>query len=271
MGGIPIELVDEFRYLGCMLRNNDSYEKDVQQRCAKTNSASNFLRKRLWSTPIINGSQTVSGQERKQGAVEMPHQVQFFHDSALTRQCASNSTKHKIWRQREITWAFRDPFELLKDDHSRQLVRSLISTGFALWGDALDGRLEFEDVSHLVNNNNYVTKPPGVDIDILFARRSHGDEEAFDGKGNMVAHSGYPPKGILHLDADEEWSFDGSRGVDLRYVMIHEIGHLLGLRHSRKRSSIMSKYYRNLSTGMRLPRVDILSIKRLYRISDRYS
>lgn len=42
--------------------------------------------------------------------------------------------------------------------------------------------------------------------------------QAFDGKGNMVAHSGYPPQGILHLDADEDWSFDGSHGVDLRYV-----------------------------------------------------
>ncbi|ETN69956.1 hypothetical protein NECAME_14988 [Necator americanus] len=107
------------------------------------------------------------------------HQVRTVAVSCnrINKFSASNSTKHKIWRQREITWAFRDPFELLKDDHSRQLVRSLISTGFALWGDALDGRLEFEDVSHLVNNNNYVTKPPGVDIDILFARRSHGDEE----------------------------------------------------------------------------------------------
>lgn len=33
-----------------------------------------------------------------------------------------------------------------------------------------------------------------------------------------MAHSGYPPKGVLHLDADEMWSFDGSDGVDLRYV-----------------------------------------------------
>ncbi|KAK6739499.1 hypothetical protein RB195_008176 [Necator americanus] len=33
--GQPIELVDEFCYLGCTLKNNGSYERDVQQRCAK--------------------------------------------------------------------------------------------------------------------------------------------------------------------------------------------------------------------------------------------
>ncbi|KAK6737703.1 hypothetical protein RB195_020046 [Necator americanus] len=54
VNGQPIELVDEFCYLGCTLKNNDSYERDVQQRCAKATSAFNSLTKRLWSTPITN-------------------------------------------------------------------------------------------------------------------------------------------------------------------------------------------------------------------------
>ncbi|KAK6729736.1 hypothetical protein RB195_006657 [Necator americanus] len=49
--GQPIELVDEFCYLGCTLKNNGNYERDVQQRCAKATSAFNSLRKCLWSTP----------------------------------------------------------------------------------------------------------------------------------------------------------------------------------------------------------------------------
>ncbi|KAK6736131.1 hypothetical protein RB195_019044 [Necator americanus] len=52
--GQPIELVDEFCYLGCTLKNNGSYEKDIQQRCAKATSALNSLTKCLWSTPITN-------------------------------------------------------------------------------------------------------------------------------------------------------------------------------------------------------------------------
>ncbi|KAK6761136.1 hypothetical protein RB195_022269 [Necator americanus] len=38
--GQPIELIDELRYLGCMLKNNDSYEEDIQQICAKATTAS---------------------------------------------------------------------------------------------------------------------------------------------------------------------------------------------------------------------------------------
>ncbi|KAK6763982.1 hypothetical protein RB195_024351 [Necator americanus] len=52
--GHPKELVDEFCYLGCMLKNNGSYERDVQQRCAKATSAFYSLTKCLWSTPITN-------------------------------------------------------------------------------------------------------------------------------------------------------------------------------------------------------------------------
>ncbi|KAK6765531.1 hypothetical protein RB195_025439 [Necator americanus] len=52
--GQPTELVDVFCYLGCMLKNNGSYERDVQQRCAKSTSAFNSLTKCLWSTPVTN-------------------------------------------------------------------------------------------------------------------------------------------------------------------------------------------------------------------------
>ncbi|KAK6742349.1 hypothetical protein RB195_009924 [Necator americanus] len=48
--GQPIELADEFCYLGGTLKNNSSYEKDIQQRCAKAVSAFNSLTKCLWST-----------------------------------------------------------------------------------------------------------------------------------------------------------------------------------------------------------------------------
>ncbi|KAK6737668.1 hypothetical protein RB195_020028 [Necator americanus] len=52
--GQPIELVDEFCYLGCMLKNKGSHEKDIQQRCAKAVSALKPLTKYLWSNSITN-------------------------------------------------------------------------------------------------------------------------------------------------------------------------------------------------------------------------
>ncbi|KAK6743730.1 hypothetical protein RB195_010806 [Necator americanus] len=57
VGGQLIELVDEFGYLACTLRNNGSYEKDIKQRPAKAISAFNFLTKCLWSTkPLTKAS-----------------------------------------------------------------------------------------------------------------------------------------------------------------------------------------------------------------------
>ncbi|KAK6738063.1 hypothetical protein RB195_020270 [Necator americanus] len=53
--GQPIELVDNFCYLGCMLKNDGSYERDIQQRCAEANSAFNSLTKYLQLTPFANG------------------------------------------------------------------------------------------------------------------------------------------------------------------------------------------------------------------------
>ncbi|KAK6763191.1 hypothetical protein RB195_023779 [Necator americanus] len=47
VNGQPIELVDEFCYLGCTLKNNGNYERDVQRRCAKATSAFNSLTKCL--------------------------------------------------------------------------------------------------------------------------------------------------------------------------------------------------------------------------------
>ncbi|KAK6749770.1 hypothetical protein RB195_002025 [Necator americanus] len=47
-------IVDEFCYLGYMLKNNCSYERDVHQRCAKATSAFNSSTKCLWSAPITN-------------------------------------------------------------------------------------------------------------------------------------------------------------------------------------------------------------------------
>ncbi|KAK6756200.1 hypothetical protein RB195_014539 [Necator americanus] len=52
--GQPIELVNEFCYLGCTLKNSGSCERNVQQRCTRATSAFNSLTKCLWSNSITN-------------------------------------------------------------------------------------------------------------------------------------------------------------------------------------------------------------------------
>ncbi|VDK69626.1 unnamed protein product [Anisakis simplex] len=46
-----------------------------------------------------------------------------------------------------------------------------------------------------------------VHIELLFARRAHGDGEPFDGKGQILAHAFFPRfGGDVHFDEEELWS-----------------------------------------------------------------
>lgn len=103
-------------------------------------------------------------------------------------------------------------------------------------------------------------------LNFLFTRADHGDGYPFDGPGRNLAHTFYPAPpnpepiaGDLHLDDDESWRV--GTHVDLFSVVLHELGHALGLGHADDPTAVMYPYYRQV-TG--LAELDIASIRLLY-------
>ncbi|MQM14102.1 hypothetical protein Taro_047031 [Colocasia esculenta] len=155
--------------------------------------------------------------------------------------------------KRQLTYAFTNAG--LSSD-----VRAVFARSFARWSSVTTFSFSEADSG-------------SPDITISFARGNHGDGDAraFDGMGGVLAHAFRPTIGLLHVDADEEWVVQGDvtkasseNAMDLESVIVHEIGHILGLRHSDVREAIMYPYISARTRKVELANDDIWGIQNLY-------
>jgi len=158
------------------------------------------------------------------------------------------------WRVKDLTYKIsKYPVSgrLSKNDVDRTMRQA-----FDVWERVTD--LKFEE-----------KKSGKVHIDIRFERRSHGDDDSFDGEGGTLAHAFFPVfGGDVHFDEEENWTVDTPKGTSLLMSAAHELGHSIGLSHSNDRRALMAPFYRGYEKDVSLARDDIEGIEALYGEKD---
>ncbi|EJW87014.1 matrixin family protein [Wuchereria bancrofti] len=66
-------------------------------------------------------------------------------------------------------------------------------------------KIAFEEWS-AVTQLNFIEVTRNGNIKIAFVSGNHGDGYSFDGPGKILAHTLFPPYGLIHFDADERWA-----------------------------------------------------------------
>ncbi|XP_067170088.1 matrix metalloproteinase-19 [Apteryx mantelli] len=152
------------------------------------------------------------------------------------------------WRKRHLTYRLQGAAEELGELGTRAALRA----AFRYWAEAAP--LSFREVRH-----------GRADIRFSF----HGIvsptcSQPFDGPGRVLAHAELPEDGAVHFDAAERWSEGTERGANLRLVAAHELGHALGLGHSRHPAALMAPVYTGYRPRFRLHADDLRGIQALY-------
>ena len=112
-------------------------------------------------------------------------------------------TAREKWPYRTLKWKLDRLGE-----HDQFIIRHTLHRAFDIWASV--SSLRFIEV---VDDR---TQSP--DIVISFKRRSHGDDQPFDGPRGEVAHAFYPPIGRIHFDEEEHWTLNQASGVNFYQV-----------------------------------------------------
>lgn len=144
-----------------------------------------------------------------------------------------------------LTWSLesKEPKSI-----SRNVALEEITNAFAIWQT-------FVNLNFL-----YIDDFDSANIRISFEKGRHKwDNSPFDGPGAILAHAAQTSRNdlsFIHFDDEEDWIVLKGTNVldylnnspDLKSVALHEIGHLLGLRHRKDLDTIMRPNYNKYIT-----------------------
>ena len=163
----------------------------------------------------------------------------------------ANFVLSKGWAKQDLT--FRIKNYPANTRLTEKEVSQVIERAFATW----------QEVSGL----KFRKRSSGsADINISFEKADHGDGE--DDRGFVpgeLGHAFFPKHGgDMHLADSESWTDDEYNGKNLFGIVLHELGHSLGLDHSKAKGAVMQAIYRGWDPFLRLDQDDIDGVTALY-------
>ncbi|XP_060682654.1 collagenase 3-like [Hemiscyllium ocellatum] len=268
-------MVHSVKFLGVMITNKLSWSMHVDKMIKKTqrlyilrrqylmqfydtsdglkassndNLRANIMKMQNFFGLLVTGelnSETLEIMKKPRCGVQDSQSLQYNHFPGRIKWLHNNLTYRIINYTPDIT--------------SSEVVTA-IKAAFKMWSDVTS--LKFTRISNGI-----------ADIMISFAFGVHNDGYPFDGPNGILAH-GFPPGpnlgGDIHFDEAETWTMD-SREYNLFLVAAHEIGHALGMAHSRDVGALMFPTYTYSSMQeFRLPYDDVAGIQALYGSSSNY-
>jgi len=137
-----------------------------------------------------------------------------------------------IWNRNRLTWKVKNWTE---DFEKKRDVRYALNAAFTEWD--IEIPIVFEEERG--------DEEADITIDFHYKK----DDPYYGDKPNgVLAYAGYPAgilRGVLVIFDDYDWNWHGQGGYNLIQVIIHEVGHILGLPHSTRgfRQDLMDPYY----------------------------
>lgn len=175
---------------------------------------------------------------------EKKEHVEFLQMQELVEE------KRDKWSKKALTYAIDGYVTGL----SKQVQAAMIEAAFCSW----EAHVDIEIVRCSRNKSKTA--------DILVGVGS-GKKHNFDGQGGTLAWAYLPQNDKqlrMRFDLAETWvKKPFERGIHFQTVAAHEIGHLLGLQHSKQSGALMAPYY-NPFVGKPQAKDDIPRIQKMY-------
>ncbi|XP_025414182.1 stromelysin-2-like isoform X2 [Sipha flava] len=159
-----------------------------------------------------------------------------------TRRYISHNRK---WEINDLTYnIIKYPKQL-----DKSVIDSEIRRAFDLWSEVTPLRFTHK-------------KSGKVNINIRFEEGKHGDRNSSYTVLSHTFNSKYVSD--IYFDGSIKWSVNSKEGTNLFQRVVHELGHSLGLFHSKKESSVMFVIDRGYNPNFTLSSDDVEAIQAIY-------